>query len=519
MNNLIAQPNSPEILKSSKQTDAKLSLIEDMLHAFHKLNIKYCHWKSNEHLAASMLGITDLDILFDEQNKAGIEMVMNNYGFKRFISIKEKQYKDIEDFIGLDLASGKIVHVHAHFKLTLGECYLKGYQLNLENKILDSRVFDTEFGIYRSAPVFELVLLYFRHALKIRNRDILKSYFKNNTSYSGNILDEYQWLKLRCTNDEVEVLLKSLFPDYIPIYNLVTKEFSHKVLLQLSHILHKTFKDQRLYSPLKATLLRWYREIAIKAYRKWSKFSSDPVISQRVHPRGGLIVSLVGADGSGKSTVIGNLQATFKKKIDVYHLYMGRGKSGNISWQRKILNRFKKKYSKHQHRKKEMVLEDFSSNYRRSFKFNLFKCMEALAVARERRKKLKMIQTAKAKGMLVICDRFPQNQLMGYNDGPALNYLLHSKNFLFRSLARKEANTYKLAEDNPPDIVFKLVANADVIAARKPSKASLEMLELKIEGIKRLKFLDDCNVVTIDANRPLNDVLLSIKKHLWVTWA
>lgn len=519
MDNLIAQTNSLEIFKLPKQADAKLSLIEEMLHAFHKLNIKYCHWKSNEHLAASMLGITDLDILFDEQNKAGIEMVMNNYGFKKFISIKEKQYKDIEDFIGLDLPSGKIVHVHAHFKLTLGESYLKGYQLNLENKILDSRVFDTESGIYRSAPAFELVLLYFRHALKIRNRDVLRYYFKNNISYSENILAEYQWLKLRCTNDEVEVLLKSQFFDYIPIYNLVTEEFNYKVLLKLSRLLHKRFKYQRLYSPLKATLLRWYREIAIKAYRRWSKISSHPVTSQRVHPGGGLIVAIVGADGSGKSTVIGNLQTTFRKKIDVYNLYMGRGKAGKISWQRKILNRFKKSYLKHQHRQKKMVREDFFSNDKRSFRFNLFKCVEALAVARERRKKLKMIQTAKAKGMLVICDRFPQNQILGYNDGPVLSYLLHSKNFLFKLLATKEAKTYKLAEENPPDIVFKLVADADVIAARKPSKASLEMLELKIEGVKRLKFSDDCNVVTIDANRPLNDVVVSIKSHLWAAWA
>jgi hypothetical protein len=85
-------------------------------------------------------------------------------------------------------------------------------------------------------------------------------------------------------------------------------------------------------------------------------------------------------------------------------------------------------------------------------------------------------------------------------------------------LARKEAKAYELAEDNPPDIVFKLVANADVIAARKPSKASLKMLELKIEGINRLKFSGACNAVLIDANLPLNDVLVSIKSHLWAAW-
>lgn len=511
--------SSIEMIRPSRLAEAKLPVIHTLLSSFHRHEIRYCHWKSNEHLAASMVGITDLDILFDGQTKADVERVIINCGFKEFIPVKEKQYKDIQDFIGLDIHSGRIVHLHAHFKLTLGECYLKGYQLNLEKKIVDSRVFDNEFGIYRSAPEFELILLYFRHALKIRNRDVLRFYLKRNINYSRNILQEYYWLKARCSNAEIEILLRSLFADHMPVYNLVTKEFSHKVLLKLSRILHKTFKDQRLYSPVKATLFRWYREVAIKAYRKWSGLSSGPVISQRIHPRQGLIVALVGADGSGKSTVIGDLQATFKKKIDVYNLYMGRGKSGNASWQRKIMGRFKKNYSKIQHREKKAITRDVSTNENKSFRFNLFKCVEALAVARERRKKLRMMQTAKAKGMLVICDRFPQNQFMGYNDGPALSYLLHSKSFLFRWSARKEAKTYKLTEDNPPDILFKLIANADVVAARKPSNASLEMLELKIEGIKRLKFLHNCDVVTIDANQPLNDVILPIKKHLWEAWA
>lgn len=518
MSHLVVHTDSTELVQSFIPTEAKLPVIAAILDAFHKMNIMYCHWKSSEHLGASMLGDTDLDILFDEQSSAGAETILNNYGFKKFVSIKARQYKDIEDFIGLDLASGKIVHVHAHFKLTLGESYLKGYQLNFEKQILESRVFDMEFGIYRIAPAFELVLLYIRYALKIRNRDILKYYFKRTVCYSKNILTEYQWLKLRCTQEEIRVLLASLFADYIPIYNLVIREFSFKVLMSLSLLIHKQFRQQRLYSPVKATLLRWYREIWIKVYRKVSKFSSQPIITQRVHPQRGLIVALVGADGSGKSTVIQDIETTFKKKIDVYNLYMGRGKSGKISWQRKILIRFKKSYSKSIEQPVKPTHQDFRSNAKRSFRSNLFRCVEALAVARERRRKLKMIQTAKGKGMLVICDRFPQNQLMGYNDGPVLTYLLHSPNFLFRLLARKEAKTYQLAEDNPPDIVFKLIADAEVIAARKPSKASLGTLELKIDGVRRLKFADECNVVTIDANRALPDVVISIKADLWTAW-
>ncbi|MHA4843645.1 nucleoside/nucleotide kinase family protein [Flavitalea antarctica] len=517
MNNIIIEPLSAN-LDASKQRHARLALIEEVLQDFHDLDIRYCHWKSNEHLAASMSGDTDLDILFDEKDKAAFKIIMSKHGFKRFTPAKEKQYRDIDDYIGLDFSSGKLIHLHTHFKLTLGESYLKGYQLNLEQKILDSRVFDVEFGIYRSAPAFELILLFFRYALKLRTRDILKSYFKKDIRYGKNVLAEYEWLKTRCTNNDIELILKSVFSDYFPIYNLVTQEFTHKILLQLSALLHKQLRDQRLYSSLEAMLRRWYREIAIKVYRKWAKYSGRPTILQRIRPEGGLVVAIIGADGSGKSTVIANLQATFRKKIDVYGLYMGRGKSGERSWQRRFLKGLKTSYTQYQQPRKSKTKEDIPSTHKQSFRYNLFKCFEALAVARERRRNLTAIRLAKAKGMLVICDRFPQNQTMGYNDGPALSYLLQSKNILLRFMARYEAKTYQLAEDNPPDLVFKLIANADVIAKRKPSNASLKMLELKIEGIKNLQYAGQCQAIAIDAHQPLNNVLVSVKRHLWSSW-
>jgi thymidylate kinase len=216
--------------------------------------------------------------------------------------------------------------------------------------------------------------------------------------------------------------------------------------------------------------------------------------------------------------VIQELVTTFKKKIDVYQVYMGCGKSGTISWQRKILKGLKKSYGKNTQKSIKAPQDPFISDPKRSFKSNLFRCVEAIAVARERRRKVKRIQAAKRKGMLVICDRFPQNQLTGYNDGPMLTSLLDSPNFLFRFLAKKEARVHHLAEDNPPDLVFKLIADAEVIAARKPSMVSLKALEQKIEGVRNLQFAGDCSVVTIDATKPLTHVVTSIKTALWTAW-
>ncbi len=128
---------------------------------------------------------------------------------------------------------------------------------------------------------------------------------------------------------------------------------------------------------------------------------------------------------------------------------------------------------------------------------------------------MRVMQNAKSKGALVICDRYPQNQVMGYNDGPLLHDFLDSKNPLFRTVAKMEASIYAQAENHPPDILFKLVTDAEVVEKRKPGETSIEKLIAKINGVKQLKFKDTCKVITVDAKKPLNEVLCIVRKEIW----
>ncbi len=496
----------------------KLLLIERLLQALHKLEIKYCHWKSSEHLNASMVADTDLDILFDEKEKPRLETLFKSLGFKKFVPIKQRQYRDIEDLIGLDLTSGKIIHLHAHFRLTLGESYLKGYQLSLEHKILNSRVFDDVFGIYRIDPAFELILLFFRQALKVRTRDVLKMKWKNQLTYNEAVLKEYKWLKERCTDKEVQTLLKALIKHHEPVYKLIIGGFNRRQVHKLAPLLRREFKRQRLFFPLQALALRWYREASLKLSQKMLKFLEKPIVTKRINDCGGLVIAVIGADGSGTSTVSENLQSTFSKKIDVYKIYLGKGRAGGLSWPRKLLATFRKNIISAKKRirvSNEPKVEELGINI--GIKPNLFSYIEALIVAYEKYKKLKKMQAARKKGMLVICDRYPQNQVLGYNDGPVLQNLSTSKNFLLRAMSRSEASVYQYAEKHAPDVVFKLVADAHVIKTRKPRMVGADILQTKVDGIKALHF-PKSHMVTIDAAQPLTDVLQAIKKEIWMAY-
>src|SRR5688572_13778220 len=263
MNQSLSNPVAASMI-SFPAVSQKLMLIEQLLDTFHEKEIIYCHWKSNEHLGASMSGDTDLDILFDENDKSILEQELKHLGFKKFNSITQKQYRDIEDYIGLDFPSGKVIHLHAHFRLTLGEPYLKSYQLNFQNKILSSRVYNHQLGIYCIQPAFELILLYFREALKMRHRDVIRMYLFNKIDCSENSVREYNWLKARCSEKEIEQILQSIFDHPCEMYYLIRGKFNFKTLHKLSNLLKGRLKDQRFLSPLNALISRWYREVSVK---------------------------------------------------------------------------------------------------------------------------------------------------------------------------------------------------------------------------------------------------------------
>jgi len=493
---------------------SRLVAITELLDALHEHDISYCHWKSNEHLAASMTGDTDLDMLFDVNQKLTIESIFDRLAFKRFNAIREKHYEEIVDFLGLDLQSGKIIHIHTHYKLTVGEPYLKGYQLDLEKQILNSRVYNDEFGIYCIQPAWELILLFMRESLKFRHRDVFRMRMQHKIQYPENILREYRWLKERTTNSEIHYIITNTFKNHDRLYKAMVGEFNRKKIYQLAPIVKDELKDKRLFSPTKALFLRWYREASILTSRKLARLLSRPILYRRINPRGGSIVAVVGADGSGKSTVTENLLKTFAQKLDVFKFYFGRG-DGTISMGRKILLSVK---NYKVHNKNNLQIDKKPNSIPKSNKGlmqTIYKSMEALLIAYEKHNNLKKIREAKNKGALVICDRYPQNQVSGYNDGPLLTHLKCSKNPLFRILAKVESKVYEQAENNPPDILFKLIADAEVVEQRKPGETSLEKLNAKISGIKELKLNERCRVITVDAAQPLPEVLYVIKKELW----
>jgi hypothetical protein len=129
----------------------------------------------------------------------------------------------------------------------------------------------------------------------------------------------------------------------------------------------------------------------------------------------------------------------------------------------------------------------------------------ALALAAEKRRKLRTAMLARDDGAVVVCDRYPQVQFPGQNDGPLLWRWSRSRSRLLRGIASWEAHPYELAARSSPDLVLRLDVDTDTASSRRPG-LGLDYLDGRIALIRSLRF-NGSAVTEIDARRPYAVVL------------
>jgi len=130
-------------------------------------------------------------------------------------------------------------------------------------------------------------------------------------------------------------------------------------------------------------------------------------------------------------------------------------------------------------------------------------------VAVDKRKKLAAAQRGINRGLIVIADRYPQNQILGFNDGPLLNRLT----VVPRWLRRFEDTVYALARRLSPDLVIKLVVTPETAAKREP-EMDPAVIRKRVAALLRLEF-PGARVACVDAEQPLAEVIRAVKHEIW----
>jgi thymidylate kinase len=265
-------------------------------------------------------------------------------------------------------------------------------------------------------------------------------------------------------------------------------------------------------------LNRWKREIWRRVGVRILRRAGKLPIYRRAPATGGLIVALLGADGSGKSTQANSLFKWLGWKIDVARIYFGSG-DGPMSWHRAALLWLQRLLGRSGRREEKSNLAETPSHeptHRPASQNSLrrlFKGLYAISLAYEKRSTLRKATRARNRGMIVICDRYPQNQIAGYNDGPLLTEWRDERApwGLFAGLEQRLLSVFSSVS---PDLVIKLNVSEEVSALRKADTPK-EMIAKKIEAVRSLRFGPECQVIELDADRPLEDITMAVRSSVW----
>ena len=231
---------------------------------------------------------------------------------------------------------------------------------------------------------------------------------------------------------------------------------------------------------------------------------------------GGKLISLIGVDGAGKTTLATFFAKWMSWKIDCRYIYLGTG-DGKSS----LLNRLKKKALKG----KKPAATDSSSSPSESkapmsFKKKIRRTMANiiyLSNSKYKYKSIRKINKLVNSGTIVITDRYPQLDYAGIYDGLTIqeipgNDLLARYN---RHLAGKERKLFETMSRFNPDIIIKLVIPVEVSNQRKPcTPKELEMVKRKVAITETLHYKGSQEYI-VDSSNDIEVTKHEVASILW----
>lgn len=486
-------------------------MLEICKQLFDKWNdsVKYCHWKGNEpsHLEKGLNGESDMDVLLDYGDIERGHKILHSLQYIQCKSQFGSRFPNVEDWIGFDQETGKLVHLHLHFEMVTGHDGLKEFNLQWRQEALENRVLDKRIGIYVMNPNLELITLYARICLKSKLKQVIKALFKKydlKTGFKKDPTEEIKYLKKQVDWNEIDRIIKEYYPQNkhdVLMQALRQDKLDSSLFLSLFAVNWRAMRNSSRYNYLSLLFLVPLYSLILRIVGRMKSHNYGNYIYRKVlWGEKGLSIAFLGQDGSGKSTVTNDIRKWLTWKFETKVFYFGSGDQYN-PWEKAVNARIKGNNVFEKFVKKGLSILVYSHWGGYIKKLN------------------KQSKQYISKGGIAIYDRFPQEQYAGISDGPKLriNILDKKKVGVFKPaielLCKKEENAIKDVTKNPPTVVFKLLLSPEESIRRKPFE-NYENVKIKHEIIKNLIF-GKSHVYEIDATQDYKEELLLIKTYIW----
>ncbi|KHE94020.1 MAG: hypothetical protein K8F52_10015 [Candidatus Scalindua rubra] len=493
-----------------------IDLVKQLIKALNDNKVCYCHWKSNQNIERALNAKEDIDLLVVSGAVGDFHACLIALGFKAANQPAREESYSIRHYYGLDYATGTLVHIHIHYRLVTGGSALKNYRFNVENMLMQHM--EQISGVNVPSKAAELLMLVVRKTLESASiTEMIMLLRERNV-----VREEIEWL----LQDEQNVihgvngvidLLEKWFPGinkklfFYALENL-RGQWNILKLFVIGNIMVLALQQYAIFSMMSGCCLRGWR-FSCKIVKRMA-------VKQRTHSfiTGGTIIAVVGADATGKSTIVKMLTDWLSEHFKTSTYHVGRPPSSFTTWfpnklmpfLRKIIPRFRSGNI-------EAEIQDKGGDTLKGVRLLVF-IVRSLLIAHDRTRILTKIYRQATRGTIVICDRYP-TPIVGAMDSCQVDNKLQAvrSNRFFSFLAKREDNMYR--KMSPPDVVFKLSV---------PVETAIKRNEMRIkDGVEdnswvrrrhiQSELQDYPRSITfnIDTDKGMEETLLEIKCCVW----
>jgi thymidylate kinase len=455
----------------------------DIYHIFKEVNKSELHYvlmTGNADLEKAFNGKGDFDILIDKKDSGKFEILLLKLGFKRRISTFNNYYFGVDNFLYYDNENEKTHHFHIHYEVIFGPKNGLNYYFKDSNIWFGNSYFHNNLSIRIVNPEVEYVFLVLRILVSGNNFKKIKSFIKGREN-SKYVLKHSKLIKL-VNEDKLKLILSDCFQEFQNIISIFYKAKGDLSVIKEIFLEKKTkkilYKNLRVH-PLVNDVFNNLREESKK-------------VSSHALSTNGKIISLIGVDGAGKSTLSNEIKKWLDYKLSARNIFLGQVKKSKINW---ILRKVSKVF-------KVLKLSSIA---------NYIKDYTHIINAKFRFKGVEESHHLTQRGYYIVTDRYPLKEFWNMDlimDGPKLR----KKSALYK----KERNIYNRI-DNYPHLIIILKIPIEVSISRKPEEHSdpkrVDNLKKKIKAITSIENLT--NVIVVDATQSYEAVKKEVKSIIW----
>ena len=487
-----------------------LTKIRMLIEVLNTNGIRYCHWKSNLALAESLAGQTDVDLLIDRQDASLFRTILSQLCFQPAIVNGVESFPSVEHHFALDEESGRLIHVHAYFRVISGESLTKNYRFPIEEMLLQNT---REVDSVR-VPIKSAELVVFTLRMMLKHTSLLELILV--ARYWKQVEREIAWLLETGSIDETKRFVNCWLP------SLDTDLFAECIaaLKAPAPLLRRIILGHQLRSQLslynRHSIIRaWLggiKKFSLMLFRRLtrSKLSMVP-------QSGGVVIAFVGSEATGKSTLLAEMKGWLGEHFTVEQIHAGKPKPTILSAVPNLLvPALRSLLPTYRSTRVETRYVSKTPSEKSQKDYPLIFAIRAALLAYDRRSLLTRAFSQAANGTIVLCDRYPSLQ-NGAPDSPQLSHWPVSSNgsSVRRLLAQIEARWYLPIP--PPDLVIYLSAPLEVTVSRNATRGKKEpedYVRWRHARSSNLEF-GKTPIYKINTDQPLDQTVLEIKKAIW----